>query len=138
LPNSYHLSIPLQAERPAAAATLGLPPVLDELYLRILHCCCDDSWHSRLAGAAAVKLLVHHPLLPPEYLQQWAPQTSRALLFIMRALPVHSVVEQDELDTTLVAFMRRTLLQEHPQELKVRSYAASVLKHFDFWIWETA
>ncbi len=48
-----------------------------------------------------MKLLVHHPQLPPEYLQLWAPHTVRALLSVIKGLPAHSVVEAREVEATL-------------------------------------
>lgn len=48
---------------------LGLPPVLDVLYQRLLHCATDSNWSSRVAGAEAIRQLVHCPLLPSALFQ---------------------------------------------------------------------
>lgn len=52
----------------SAPGVLPLPAVLDELYPRIQHCCCEDTWQARLAGAAAIRVL--SVKLPHAYLRR--------------------------------------------------------------------
>jgi len=59
-------------EREHPALLLDLPPVLDDIMGRVLHCCSSERWQSRLAGAAALRQLLAHPQVPPEYLSHWA------------------------------------------------------------------
>ncbi len=94
---------------------LGLPTVLDELYPRILHCCYEDSWQARLAGAASIKLMMSQ--LPAAYLRQWALSTQRALLMVVRLLPEHSMVERAEVDATLTTYLRKCLFKTEDPEV---------------------
>lgn len=107
---------------PHPAISMDLPPVLDELYPMLLHCCHEDVWQARLAGAAAIKLLVSQ--LPPSYLRHWALPTLRGLLNAMRLLPEHCVMEMVELDEALTQFMRKCLFNEQPPQVGVRYLSA--------------
>eukprot|EP00983_Pelagomonas_calceolata_P103232 1158893-Pelagomonas_calceolata.AAC.3 len=81
---------------------------------RVLHCCSNENWQARLAGAAALRLLMAHPQLPPAYLSHWAAHTTRALLWVVRGLPDHCVAEAAQLDTSLATLLRKALLGEQP------------------------
>ncbi|KAL6756896.1 hypothetical protein V8C86DRAFT_2435829, partial [Haematococcus lacustris] len=98
-----------KGERPSAAVALGLPPVLDELYSRLLHCCYEDSWQARLAGAASITLTASHAQVPLAFLQPWAALTVRGLLAALGALPARSKEEQQRMQAGLLALLQRAL-----------------------------
>lgn len=92
------------------AAAFGLPAVMDDLMTRVLNCCHEDTWQGRLAGAAAVGLLV--PRLPPAYWAVWAVATVRGLTNVMRWLPEHCRVQREEVEATLAELLSKVLYGE--------------------------
>ncbi len=89
------------------APAFGLPAVMDDLMTRVLNCCHEDTWQGRLAGAAAVRLLV--PRLPPAYWAVWAVATVRGLANVMRWLPEHCRVQREEVEGTLTELLAKVL-----------------------------
>jgi transformation/transcription domain-associated protein len=85
------------------AADHGLPPVLDELMQRLLHCCWEGTWSARLGGMAALKLLLKK--LPAAYLRAYGPQILRSLLAVVKCLPDHSTVELETAQATMVSLL---------------------------------
>lgn len=105
-PSSLSHLTPLQEHALAA----GLPPVLDELLHRVLHCCCEDTWQARVAGAAALRLLLR--TLPGAYISAWAPQALRAVLTVVRSLPEHCTVERASTHGLFLDLLRKVLTGE--------------------------
>eukprot|EP00879_Flechtneria_rotunda_P005042 GHRR01005319.1.p1 GENE.GHRR01005319.1~~GHRR01005319.1.p1 ORF type:complete len:3477 (+),score=1416.33 GHRR01005319.1:1112-11542(+) len=68
-----------------------LPVVLDDIMKRLIHCCWDDQWSTRLGGVSAMMLLLEK--LPAGYLRLYAPRMLRGFFAVVRALPDHSVSE---------------------------------------------
>ena len=64
-----------------------VPPVIWSLLPKVLHCCFEDSWQARLAGATAIRLLTHK--LPDHFLRKNSSTMLRGLLSVIRSLPVH-------------------------------------------------
>ncbi|GAX77356.1 hypothetical protein CEUSTIGMA_g4802.t1 [Chlamydomonas eustigma] len=100
------------------AAESQLPAVIEGLLPRMLHCCCEDTWQARLAGAAAVKLLIHR--LPDHFLRRNTQAIMKGLLFVLRTLPDHSVVEGEELQSTLRALLRKCMYNEQPEKSHIK------------------
>ena len=65
-------------------------------------------------GATAVRLLTHK--LPDYYLRKLSSSMLRGLFSVIRSLPVHSVVEIEEVNATIAALMRKCLLNEQPRK----------------------
>ncbi len=102
------------------AAALGLPQLLDDLIPRVLHCCWEDTWGSRLGGVAAVRLLWRK--LPAEYLTAWLPQLLRALMVVTRHLPEHSVPELTQINETLTGLIDKCYGPGSPGAAAVARY----------------
>ncbi|GFR40173.1 hypothetical protein Agub_g730, partial [Astrephomene gubernaculifera] len=89
------------------AASHGLPAIIDDVMQRVLHCCHEDCWQGRLAGAAALRLLVGR--LPAAYLCGWAVPCARALLNVVRWLPEYCRAEREEVEAALGEMMYKVL-----------------------------
>lgn len=97
------------------ARRMGYPLVLDQLLSRLLHCCYDDSWPSRMGGVAALQMLLDH--LPLDYLCAWLPASARALFMVMRWLPEHCSRDAADIQELLERIAARCFLTPAPADV---------------------
>lgn len=80
------------------------PPVVDELMQRVVHCCYADKWPQRVAGVAAVSLVIQK--LPGAWLQNHMADFIKAALSVLKHLPEHAALQKSEVLEALSATMQ--------------------------------
>jgi transformation/transcription domain-associated protein len=86
-----------------AASAAQIPPFMNDLWTRVLHCCHMHSWGPQLGGVAAIAALL--PRLPRTFLCTHSVATARALLAVLRSLPEHAVADATDCAAALSALM---------------------------------
>ncbi|KAK4773935.1 hypothetical protein SAY87_028954 [Trapa incisa] len=79
-------------------------PVFEQLLPRLLHCCYGNTWQAQMGGVMGLSALVGKVTV--ETLCIFQVKTVRALVYVLKKLPIYATKEQEETSQVLTQVLR--------------------------------